>query len=199
MLTKHKHFRENIPPRLQSNTNNLIGNNNENALTVEDDDRNDQVPIVLEEDSDEHNNRLDNIPLASDSRLTRPKRRRNMNNSGDDFEADELDETAPAISVESDPEQPPQKRLREDGVSGEVDEVDDNDDDKKKLAMDVSYEGFSLYGRVLCLVVRKTDNPNQRGTASNTAGLNSSSKPAGQANMNNWITSTQIPVGEDAP
>jgi hypothetical protein len=60
--------------------------------------------------------------------------------------------------------------------------------------MDVSYEGFAIYGRVLCLVVRRKDNP---ANASKANAASSSVKPSGQANMDNWITSTQIPVGED--
>ena len=28
-------------------------------------------------------------------------------------------------------------------------------DDKKKLAMNTSYDGFSIYGRILCLVVKR--------------------------------------------
>ncbi|KAI7683524.1 hypothetical protein KC322_g13707, partial [Hortaea werneckii] len=29
------------------------------------------------------------------------------------------------------------------------------EDDKKKLAMNTSYDGFSIYGRILCLVVKR--------------------------------------------
>lgn len=53
------------------------------------------------------------------------------------------------------------------------------DDDKKKMAMDTTYDGFSIYGRVLCLVVKKR---------------NVAQKQAGQAIMEDWITSTQVPV-----
>lgn len=33
-----------------------------------------------------------------------------------------------------------------------------DEDDKKKLVMDILYEGFVIYGWVLCLVVCKCDN-----------------------------------------
>lgn len=73
-------------------------------------------------------------------------------------------------------------------------------DDKKKLAMHISYEGFSIYGRVLCLVVKR------RGGATTTKGkavavagggpggtAGPGAAPGGQATMENWITSTQMP------
>lgn len=69
-------------------------------------------------------------------------------------------------------------------------------DDKKKLAMDIRYEGFSIYGRVLCLVVKKRDGP---GTGKNVPAKTgrrtgqSAAPGGGQAVMENWITSTQMP------
>ena len=70
----------------------------------------------------------------------------------------------------------------------------DEDEDKKKLAMDVTYEGFAIYGRVLCLVVKKRD-PRlvHTGNAANTG----KASGQGQARMENWISSTQAPLGED--
>jgi hypothetical protein len=50
--------------------------------------------------------------------------------------------------------------------------------DGKKLGMDVSYEGFAIYGRVLCLMVKRRDGKPQR------------------AMMEDWIASTQIPPDE---
>ncbi len=65
-------------------------------------------------------------------------------------------------------------------------EGDGREDDKKKLGMDTTYDGFSIYGRILCLVVKR------RGTAKGkeiTGG-------AGQAMMEDWITSTQMHEGQ---
>lgn len=78
-------------------------------------------------------------------------------------------------------------------------------DDKKKLAMDIRYEGFSIYGRVLCLVVKKRGGPNNAGrNAPAKAGRRTGQSAApggGQAVMENWITSTQMPevAPEDIP
>ena len=58
-------------------------------------------------------------------------------------------------------------------------------DDKKKLGMDTTYDGFSIYGRILCLVVKR------RGTAKGKEMAGGS----GQAMMEEWITSTQMGEG----
>jgi len=55
-------------------------------------------------------------------------------------------------------------------------------DPKNKIIMDTSYEGFSIYGRVLCLVVKRRD---LRGKTA--------AKSGGPAMMEDWITSTQMP------
>ena len=60
-----------------------------------------------------------------------------------------------------------------------------NRDDKKKLALDTTYDGFSIYGRILCLVVKRKvaakDKALTRGT--------------GQAMMEEWISATQMGEG----
>lgn len=102
------------------------------------------------------------------------------------------------------PGPPPAKRQRPAPATSEGD-----DDDKKKLAMDISYEGFSIYGRVLCLVVKRRDGNGaelaERGANASAAAVsgsgNSRAKAGsrGQAMMENFILSTQIPAGTDVP
>lgn len=58
-------------------------------------------------------------------------------------------------------------------------------DDKKKLAMDTRYEGFQIYGRILCLVVKRK----ARATGQPLVG------GVGQAVMEEWISSTQMAEG----
>lgn len=118
--------------------------------------------------------------------------------SGDDSEADDM------------LMQPPAKR-RKDAASAAADEdgPEHGPDDKKKLAMDISYEGFAIYGRVLCLVVKRREGaggsnsgkgkgkgvagaPGAPGAAS--LGSRAAQRPEGQAVMENWITSTQAPA-----
>lgn len=63
---------------------------------------------------------------------------------------------------------------------------DGGEDDKKKLGMDTTYDGFSIYGRILCLVVKR------RGTVKGKEVAGG----AGQAMMEEWITSTQMGEGQ---
>lgn len=62
---------------------------------------------------------------------------------------------------------------------------DINEDDKKKMALTTTYDGFSIYGRILCLVVKR------RGVAKGKEPTGGS----GQAMMEEWIASTQIGEG----
>lgn len=64
--------------------------------------------------------------------------------------------------------------------------VDAGADDKKAIALNTTYDGFSIYGRILCLVVKR------RGVAEgkDLAG------GAGQAMMEEWIASTQMGEGQ---
>lgn len=95
----------------------------------------------------------------------------------------------------------PAKRRKNDASASEHEE---GRDDKKKLAMDISYEGFAIYGRVLCLVVKRREGSSggkgkgvaAAARAADGRGNNtgpSSAAPGGQAMMENWITSTQMP------
>ncbi|KAH8600980.1 hypothetical protein B0O99DRAFT_649040 [Bisporella sp. PMI_857] len=59
---------------------------------------------------------------------------------------------------------------------------DEETEDKKKMAMKTTYDGFAIYGRVLCLVIKRKD---RKGKAVVSGG---------QAMMEEWITSTQVPL-----
>lgn len=89
---------------------------------------------------------------------------------------------------------PPPAKRRKDAASPAEHEA--QRDDKKKLAMDIRYEGFSIYGRVLCLVVKRRDGLSTGRNAPAKAGRKTGQSAApggGQAVMENWITSTQMP------
>ncbi|KAL7926841.1 hypothetical protein ACQKWADRAFT_278733 [Trichoderma austrokoningii] len=182
LLSKHKLFHDKGPSTIQSNASKLIAETNSSPIDV---DASDFAPIRIEEDSDNEDVVLSDIPSANTRRQAKRPRSNTIEDDEDDDDDDFEDpdeEDASVIDVDSDSRRP--KRLR-----GPVkpSEGESHDDHKKKLAMDVSYEGFAIYGRVLCLVVKKKD-------AKKTAQQNLE----GQAKMENWITSTQIPVGEDA-
>lgn len=70
-------------------------------------------------------------------------------------------------------------------------------DDKKKMAMDISYEGFAIYGRALCLVVKRRG-PGRMVQPAASNKPQTASQLGNQAVMENWITSTQMPAAEGA-
>ncbi|KPM40694.1 hypothetical protein AK830_g5879 [Neonectria ditissima] len=196
LVTKTKHFREKLP-RMESNSTKLISETDRTAVDV---DAENYEPVLREEEDDDGGIDLADIPSADTVRRSKRQRRRPDRDGDGDVDASDDDETALAIEIDSDTEAPPHKRHR--GPVTLSDGTLDADDDKKKLAMDVSYEGFAIYGQVLCLVVKKRDSgktphsSNRASGAAASAGV-SGSRPEGQAMMENWISSTQMPVGEE--
>ncbi|CAJ2499882.1 Uu.00g027350.m01.CDS01 [Anthostomella pinea] len=227
LLTKHKHFHDTTQTKLTSNSGRLMGATNEAPIDV--DTVVDTAPAAIrreESDDEDVAAALAAIPAVDETvanRSRRPKRARRNTETDADHAAGDPNSALEVISDDDDqagaggeddeddglfvhsPEDgsmrpPPAKRRRE-GAAGAGE-----DDDKKKLAMDISYEGFSIYGRVLCLVVKRHDvGPflaGRSGMASAGAGGSGSGAAkagGGQAMMENFIISTQVPAGADAP
>lgn len=219
LLYKHKHFHDTTQTKLTSNSSKLTGASRDAPIALEDQPTAD--PVVLQEEDDEDDVvALHAIPAANDdetpARAAPPrgsKRRRGTGVGSDDdqsqdpayvVESDEdgedlgdSDDLFVAQDEETDAMRPAKRRKDDDGAA----EHEGSRDDKKKLAMDISYEGFAIYGRVLCLVVKRRDGAGRgkgKGLAITAAGRGrpvgqAASAPAGQAVMENWITSTQIP------
>ncbi|CZR56176.1 uncharacterized protein PAC_06064 [Phialocephala subalpina] len=179
LLTKQKHFRDKGKQGLQSNSSKLTGATNDTAIEVED------APVIRREDSEDvdlqdlpaledEGSESDGLFVDEDSGLRRSKRPRATTN-------DSQPESSPGF-------EPLPKRMR-DGQEEEESAEDEGDggDDKKKMAMDTTYDGFAIYGRVLCLVVKRKD---KKGKGPATPLGNS-------AMMEDWITSTQMPPPED--
>jgi hypothetical protein len=175
LLTKQKHFRE-AKQKLQSNSQKLTGDTNGTPIEVED------GPVILREESDEDGLNLNDLPEADDdiedslfveedTGLRRSKRSRAPT------QASSPPESSPGFETLAEPL--PKRRKDKEVVPG-----GEESDDKKKMAMDTSYDGFSIYGRVLCLVVKREDKKGK-----GPAGL-----AGGQAMMEDWITSTQMPA-----
>lgn len=184
-------------------------------------------PVLRREESDENEAIvLDDIPTMAETEAEnesdavatrRSKRRRGQSQQraacgGEEVDTDQdaYDDYAPVNAIqlelsgdeyedgESDDlfvDNRPSKRRKEQDT--EVDTELAGEDDKKKMAMDISYEGFAIYGRVLCLVVKRRGS----GRGAQAAASNSSqttSQLGNQAVMDNWITSTQMPAAEVA-
>ena len=120
---------------------------------VDVDDDDSRAPLIRRESSDEKVD-LDQIPLARET--PQPGHEEPL------FISDEPDDAAPALAA---------------------DREKDADDDKKELGMTTAYEGFQIYGRILCLIVKRKGGP--RTASRQGAG------GGGQARMEEWIASTQ--------
>ncbi|KAF3764603.1 hypothetical protein M406DRAFT_43792 [Cryphonectria parasitica EP155] len=204
LLYKHKHFRDTTQTRLTSNTSKLTGASREAPIDVDVSG----IPMLREEDDDDDVVALHDIPILPQDETTAAAAPRQGDADvpgSDEFEEDHDDDDVDDLFIAQDEDEdqhegddtapPPAKRLR-DGANAL--EHEGGRDDKKKLAMDISYEGFSIYGRVLCLVVKRREGIGSKGKGIATAGGRgkagqSTPAPGGQAVMENWITSTQIP------
>lgn len=154
----------------------MIGTTNETAIDVED------VPGIRREESEENGVDIQDIPTVEDD----------ASDAGSLFVSeDEMPGRSKRprarIDLESDSESAVESRARS---KRRKDDSSDEElvgaDDKKKLAMNTTYEGFSIYGRVLCLIVKRKD---RKGKNTPLVG--------GQAMIQDWITSTQMPPQED--
>lgn len=178
LLTKQKHFRE-PKKKLQSNSHKLTGDTNDTPIEVED------GPVILREESEEEGLNLNDLPEIEDDiedslfveEDTGPRRSKRARAS---TQASPPLESSPGFEPLA---EPLSKRRRDKGAVP----AEEESDDKKKMAMNTSYDGFSIYGRVLCLVVKRKDKKGK-----GPAGL-----AGGQAMMEDWITSTQMPVVQD--
>lgn len=158
---------------MKSNSEKLTNygfNTSDNPITIEDE----RAPQILQEEDVEETS-LDKIPEA------RPPRTKRARNDEDD-----------PIFVQSDEEDdgrdddfqfqiaPPAKRKRVVTGDGEGDEEEEEagGDDKKKMALNTAYEGFSIYGRILCLIVKR------RGVKKLSSGGNA----AGSQMLENWVS-----------
>jgi hypothetical protein len=103
--------------------------------------------------------------------------------SGDENDVIPLDKIPSAHDGEGDDERP-RKRAPNGGPKQPAEEVEE--DDKKKLGFKTSYEGFSIWGWVLCLLVDRKGGPGKKVP-----------EPDGQALMAEWITSTQLQQEDD--
>ncbi|KAI0907772.1 hypothetical protein F4823DRAFT_539381 [Ustulina deusta] len=227
LVTKHKHFHDTTQTKLKPSSGRLIGETN--AAPTDLDVAAESAPATLREETDDEDTAvaLAAIPAvdeAAPSSGTRRSKRVRSNTHADAgaghvladqsnqveviSDEDDAGEDDHGLFVRSPPrESPPAKRRRPAPAAADG----EDDDDKKKLAMDISYEGFSIYGRVLCLVVKRRDGggadraerdvnvPTPAAGSSGNKRAKAASRGRGQAMMEDFILSTQIPAGTDVP
>ena len=178
LITKQKQFTK--KPKIQSTSNKLTGwlNNSENPITLED---NDDAPEGLREEVE------DDPALGDIPELTENGKRKKYDEQEDDdplFVSSDDEGTFQTQRVA------PSKRRK--GTKRQANRVDreeeaeteaDVEDDKKKLALNTTYDGFSIYGRILCLIVKRKG----KKTAQSALGA-----PVGGSQMMEHWVSTQV-------
>lgn len=158
IIFKQKYFRDTSKKALQSNSNKLTGQTNDAPIEVAD------GPAAIIREESEESISFQDLPEAGDDSdlfISEDEGPRGSKHSRDD-------------SMDSD-FGPRAKRQKDE-------EIPEEEDDKKKMAMETSYDGFGVNARVLCLVVKRKD---KKGKSPAVNG--------GQAMLEDWITSTQMP------
>lgn len=170
LLTKQKRF-ANKPP-LKSTSNRLTGwlNNSENAIQIDEDEI---APEILREEDDEVVELKDIPEVATGSKRKAAK-----------VPDDSLFVGSSDDDAFEPPRGPPRKhRSRTTRANRPRDEsgvAEYGTDDKKKLAMNTAYDGFSIYGRTLCLVVKRKGKKAMSNTANAPLG--------GSQMMEQWVS-----------
>ena len=207
ILRKQKLFRDAKNKGRHVDMDALTGNSTGDAIDVD-------APGLLREESDEMAGlSLSNIPSAAEPKTTvevedadgvetqDPNEPPSLRRSGRSKRPREPSDASESLSVSQSPEsspafgtQRPSKRVRPRAVGdedGDEDTTGDGEatDDKKKMGIKTTYDGYSIYGRILCLIVKRRGD----GLALIAAGKK---QVGGQASMENWIASTQAPADD---
>ncbi|OJD28180.1 hypothetical protein ACJ73_00417 [Blastomyces percursus] len=173
LVTKLKSFNDQ-PSKIQSNSNKLTGTD-DSPIHIADDSV--TIPTIIPESDEEPPINLQDIPTAMvpvadeegpdiQPSTSRRRRRENRTETSANFETGSDDENTRAS-----------KRKKT-----QIEPTPEPQDDKK-LRLTTTYKGFTIWGRILCLLVtRKGDRARAKHDAA----------PAGQALMEEWI-STQAP------
>ncbi|KAL8801994.1 MAG: hypothetical protein Q9223_006781 [Gallowayella weberi] len=158
-------------PRLGTNDGKLTGNGTRDT-PVEVEDPTDSAVIFREESQEEKLPKIADIPAADGDQIGTLR-----TEDSSLFLSDHSDNGLHHEDDEAHPSRKASKR-RDESMPDEGPDTDD----KKKLGMNTSYDGFSIYGRILCLVVKRRGQAKGKDLAGG----------AGQAMMEEWIASTQM-------
>jgi len=148
-------------------------------------------PITIREEDDDDSTILNNIPEAGGDKDQARRSTRNKRRRGDASEAavSEASDSDDSFAFES---APSTKRPKTNGPSPSNADQGDNEmeleDDKKKLGLNTSYDGFSIYGRILCLIVKRKG---VRNPASGSGAISS------QHMMENWVSTQAAAEGDE--
>ena len=178
MLTKQKTFKDKA--RIRSNsgklTNWLTSGTSEQPVLINEDAT---EPIVIREEEDDEALNMSEIPEIDEPRESSRRSARDKRRNEEPV-IDGSDSDSSTLFV---PGRPTKASKTDEGpAKADGNENENNEefqDDKKKLGMNTSYDGFSIYGRILCLVVKR------RGAR--TAG-GSGAPASSQQMLENWVS-----------
>jgi hypothetical protein len=182
VLTKQKIFKDKA--RIQSNsgklTNWLTTGTSDQPVVINEDAAD---PIVIREEDDDEPINLTDIPAADllgkqHKRSARPKHR--IGDKEDAGISDRSDSEGSDLFV---PEPATNRSKTSTGVEDQGSDEEPQADDKKKLGLNTSYDGFSIYGRILCLVVKRRGVRNPAGASGATSS---------QAMLENWVSTQAV-------
>ncbi|KAI8937874.1 hypothetical protein NX059_005561 [Plenodomus lindquistii] len=188
VLTKQKIFKDKA--RIKSNSGKLTSwlttGTNDQPVVVDDDPA--QSIVIREEDEDDKAINLADIPEADVQQKQVKRSARN-----DRTLTDTMSISSESGSSDLFVEEPLVRRGKTGRRSGHtVNEENEapQEDDKKKLGLNTSYDGFSIYGRILCLVVKR------RGGRSLAGGLTAGSQSSQM--MEAWVSTQAVAEQIDA-
>ncbi|KAF1941523.1 hypothetical protein EJ02DRAFT_512329 [Clathrospora elynae] len=184
VLTKQKIFKDKT--RIQSNsgklTNWLTTGTSDQPVVINEEA---EETIVIREEEDEEPINLADIPEA-DVQQKQPRRpvRNKRPRDGQNIEAlSDLSDSEGSDLFVPEPSTRRGKTKAGASITEQDDDEEPQEDEKKKLGLNTSYDGFSIYGRILCLVIKR------RG-AQNPAGA--SGAATSQAMLENWVSSQAV-------
>lgn len=173
--------------RLKSNSAKLLAGTNDEPIDVDN-----EAPNLIREESDEPKSRLAlaDIPVFEEQSLgiepsTRAPKRPHSNDGL--FVVESSGSDVPDVRTVSTRSAKSKKQKTN---STSLQDEQEFPDDKKKLAINTSYDGFNIYGRILCLVVKRKETSKAQTT-------NRTPIIGGQAMMEDWIASTQVAADQD--
>ncbi|MCJ1406865.1 hypothetical protein MMC19_000935, partial [Ptychographa xylographoides] len=164
--------------RLKSNSGKMTGTREEPAEVG--DDEATEAPVLMRRESEEEKPALamQDIPAASTAHEGEAE-----DENAADHQAGEKNPVV--VSDDSGSEDAFQ---RQDPASEHEEQ-----EDKKKMAMNTSYDGFRIYGRILCLVVKRKGGAKGKQAGNGAQGQGG----GGGAMMEEWIASTQVGRDEE--
>jgi hypothetical protein len=173
VVTKQKTFGD--KPPIKSNSSKLTAwltkGTDDAPIDVDGDD------VVLREEDEDVPVTIDDIPEAP-----QPTDKQTGDDSDDALfvNSDSEDDFFQTQATPASRRRNRQKRADTgDDVEQEAEEDGEGGDDKKKLGLQMRYDGFAIYGRIVCLLVKRKAGPGALGP------------PTGQAMIENWV-STQV-------